>query len=304
MKQPEIIEVIPQGFCGGVCQALQKVTQLTKRPHQKPVTILGALVHNDYVSQALKEQDIRVLEAKGRSRLDMLDEIDSGTVVFTAHGAGDALYEKAAAKGLEILDASCPFVLKTKALIKEKHREGFYIFYAGKKGHPEAEAVCTSLPDGISLIEQEEDIPAGIEQPIFVTNQTTMSILDLKDLFDAIKKRYPQAVIYDEICSATRVRQQALLDLKDQDVDALIVVGDPSSNNTRQLEAIGKQAGIPLVLRIETARDLDRKQVEHLSRIAVTSGASTPKALRDQVIAWIRDENTDLTLPMDHMLDI
>lgn len=299
----EILEIQPQGFCGGVRQALRKVRDLSEAPRPEPVTILGALVHNDYISRALEEKGIRTIETHGMSREEMLDQVESGTVVFTAHGVSDAVVEKARNKGLHIVDASCPFVLKTKELVKQKSAMGATILYAGKKGHPEAEAVCTSAPNVI-LIETLADIPTDLSGPVFVTNQTTMSILDVQHLFDEIKRLYPQAEIHDEICNATRVRQQALLALKDQGIDALIVVGDPSSNNTRQLEAIGKLAGIPLVLRVETAADLDLSLLPKDGRVAVTSGASTPKALEQQVVETLRSMDAPKEIRMEDMLEV
>lgn len=298
----KIIEICPQGFCGGVANAIRKVRNHSENHPDDSVTVLGALVHNDYISRALEERGIRTVEDLGRKRSEMLDDVNHGCVVFTAHGVCDDLYAKAKKKGLQILDASCPFVLKTKDLVRQKSREGYAVLYVGKKGHPEAEAVCSSA-DHIFLIETPQDIPENLTQPVFVTNQTTMSILDTDALFRAIQEQYPEAVIHDEICNATRIRQQAILNLKGQNVDALIVVGDPSSNNTRQLEAIGKMAGIPLVIRIEKASDLDLTLLPAQGTVAVTSGASTPAALEKQVVEYLKNPDLDLSIPMDRMLD-
>lgn len=292
----EVIEVNPQGYCGGVMQAIRKAVNLRKEKPEARITLLGSLVHNRYIQQVLEELGIEVLEAKGKTRLELLDEIDEGIVVFTAHGVSPAVRKKAQEKGLEVMDASCPFVLSTQKIVAEKIRDGNTILYIGKKGHPESEAVYTSS-DQVILIERKEDIPDGIEGPVFVTNQTTMSVLELQDLFDEILKRYPDAEIHDEICSATRVRQQALLNLKGQDIDVLVVVGDPTSNNTRKLADTGKKAGIPEILQVETASDpalnslclrLQESENRKPQRVAVTSGASTPTLLKDQVVAKLQ----------------
>ena len=108
-----------------------------------------------------------------------------------------------------------------------------------------------------------------------------MSIYELKDTFEKIRRLYPNALFHDEICNATRVRQQAILDLKN--VDCLIVVGDPTSNNSQKLVDIGKQAGIEHVFSIQTAEDIDKKDFEKYTTIAITSGASTPTYLTNQV---------------------
>lgn len=282
----EIIEIKPQGFCGGVFQAMEKAKKAVSEDWPRPITILGSLVHNAYANQELEELGLRILEAKGKTRLELLDEIESGTVIFTAHGVSDAVRQKAAAKGLAALDASCPFVLATQKLIASK-KEGAAIFYVGKAGHPESEGALEGCQRGY-LIEKEADIPEGIEGPIFVTNQTTMSVHELQKVFDAIQARYPQAEVADEICSATRVRQQAVQKLEGQNVDVLVVVGDPASNNTRKLADTGKLAGIPCVVQIENVHSLDLGILEGCQKVAITSGASTPPYLKNEVIEMIR----------------
>ena len=151
---------------------------------------------------------------------------------------------------------------------------------------PEAEAIY-STSDKVILIETENDIPNNIHTPIFVTNQTTMSVLEINTLFQAIRKVYPNAQIHDEICNATRVRQQAILDLKDSDVDTLIVVGDPTSNNTQKLAAIGKTAGIQTVLQVQDLQQLDTTSLKESKHIAITSGASTPTYLMEQIYSYL-----------------
>lgn len=286
MNRYEIIKVNPQGYCGGVLRAIRTVKKIREENPNEIITILGNLVHNTYVTKALEFYDINTTDAKGVSRYDLLDTINEGIVVFTAHGVHPSVIEKAKEKNLKYVDASCPFVLQTQKVVNDKLKEGYTIFYIGKKGHPEAESVCFQNKD-IYLIEKEKDIPQNIDGPIFVTNQTTMSIMDLQQLFDVIKAMYPNAQIHDEICNATRIRQQAVLDLKDKNVDVLIVVGDPSSNNTAKLADIGKEAGISQVLRINDVHELNPEDLYHVHTIALTSGASTPTYLTDQVIEYL-----------------
>lgn len=284
----EIIEANVQGFCKGVMQAVTLVDQTLQSNCPQPITILGSLVHNDFVNQSLQEKGVRVLEAKHQTRLELLDQIDSGTVIFTAHGVSDLVRQKALEKGLHIVDASCPFVRFTQNLIAKHLQQQEVIFYIGKKGHPEAEGATFQQKD-VYLIEKKEDIPSDIEKPIFVTNQTTMSIVDLQELFDEIKKRYPHAVLCDEICNATRVRQKAVLDLAKQDIDLLIVVGDPASNNTRKLAQIGQTAGIAKVTQLEEACQLLPTHLKGIKRVAITSGASTPAFLKEEIIQKIKE---------------
>ncbi len=154
--------------------------------------------------------------------------------------------KKAKEKGLQVINASCPFVMQTQKIVLQKLAEGYTIFYIGKEGHPEAESIVT-LSDQVHLI-TNTDLPSITNTKIFVTNQTTMSIFDIQHVFETIQKTYPHAQIQNELCNATRVRQQAILDLENQSVDVLLVVGDPTSNNTQKLAEIGKSIHIKKVL--------------------------------------------------------
>ena len=301
MNKFNIIEVRPQGYCGGVLKAIQIAKQCRKENPEEKITILGNLVHNQYVKQALKTYQIHTVENKSKTRLELLDDIDDGIVIFTAHGVSKMVKEKAMEKHLKIYDASCPFVLTTQKIVQEKLKEGYVIFYIGKNHHPEAESIYSTSPD-VYLIEKEQDIPQNIQRPIFVTNQTTMSIYDIQFLFDAIQKRYPQAHIHDEICNATRVRQQAILNLRDQQVDALVVVGDPTSNNTKQLACIGQKAGIQKVYRVETVNDINLEDFSQCATIAVTSGASTPTYLTKQILQYLKDGNEKPVIDIEKIL--
>ena len=287
MKNNTIIEVMPQGFCGGVMKAIKIAKEVrTEHPDQK-ITILGNLVHNRYVKLALRHWNIETVEETGKTRLELLDRIDDGFVIFTAHGVHPDVYKKAEEKGLRVYDASCRFVVQTQRIVQEKLEEGAVVFYIGKNQHPEAESIYT-LSSRVYLIETESDIPELDAPSIFVTNQTTMSTLDIEHLFDAIRRRYPSACFHNEICNATRVRQEAVLALQNQEVDVLIVVGDPTSNNTEQLAQIARLAQIPTVVKAETVEDL-RAFDWNGKTIAVTSGASTPKYLTSQIIRFVQD---------------
>ena len=280
MRTQKIITVKPQGYCGGVLKAIEIAKKTREDYPDQKITILGNLVHNQYVKKALESYDIHTIEDKTKTRYELLDEIEEGIVIFTAHGVSDSVYEKAKKKGLMIMDASCPFVLQTQKIVKQYLSLDYTIFYIGKNKHPEAEAIYTLSPQ-VYLIEPNQELPIVHTSKIFVTNQTTMSIFDIQNTFEAIRQMYPQALFHDEICNATRVRQQAILNLKN--VDALIVVGDPSSNNTQKLIHIGKMAGIEHVFGIQTVMELHKEQFQEYKTIAITSGASTPTYLTNQV---------------------
>lgn len=303
MNKLQITKVSPQGYCGGVLQAIRKAKQCRQENPEAKITILGNLVHNAYVKKALESYHIQTIEDKQKTRLELLEDIDSGIVIFTAHGVSQKVKDRANQKGLIPIDASCPFVLQTQNIVNQYLDNGYSIFYIGKYKHPEAESIY-SISDSVFLIQTENDIPNLQQDKIFVTNQTTMSIFEIQGLFNKIKKRYPQAIFHDEICNATRVRQQAILELEGKGYDCLVVVGDPSSNNTKKLADISKQAKIPNCILISDAQELKIEQFKDLTKIAVTSGASTPTYLTDQVIEWLEKypNPTDKQIDLDKIL--
>ncbi|MGM9946691.1 4-hydroxy-3-methylbut-2-enyl diphosphate reductase [Floccifex sp.] len=300
MKQFQIQMLNPQGYCGGVLRAIDiaKKTRF-KHPNEK-ITILGNLVHNHYVQEALKYHNIETVDVKNKSRWDLLDDIQDGIVIFTAHGISEDVKKKAIEKNLTIVDATCPFVSQTQKIVNEYINKGYVIFYIGKKNHPEAEGIYFNRHQ-VYLIEKEQDIPK-VDLPVFVTNQTTMSILDIKDLFDCIHELYPEAIFHDEICNATRIRQQAILNLKDTGIDVLIVVGDPSSNNTSQLANIGKIAGIPQIIKAQSVDDIDIDSIADHAHIAITSGASTPMYLTNMIYEYLKNPDKKEKIRIENIL--
>ena len=283
----EIKEVRPSGYCVGVSRALAMVKKAVSDYPDQPVYIVGMLVHNRYLVEALKIRNIITLDDSVKTKSELIDEIEHGVVVFTAHGIDRKVKQKAIDKGLTVIDATCKFVRKTHEIIEKYIDEGYTIFYIGKHHHPESEAALSLSRDIILLtgIEDAQNVQCDSDK-ILVTTQTTMSIYDTAEMIKVILERFPHAEIAEEICGATRSRQNAVASLEDTDV--LIVVGDPRSNNTRQLAYMGSKAGIKKVLRIETAKDLENEMFNETDRIAVVSGASTPKLLMDNVIDYLK----------------
>ena len=281
----EIKRVIPSGYCKGVVRAVMMAKKARKDHPGEKIYVLGRIVHNRYVAEALELYDIKTLEG-GASREEMLEQIEEGIVIFSAHGISAAIKQKALDKGLKVIDASCEDVIATQELIKKKLAEGYKVLYIGKKKHPEAEAVL-SISEAISPVYSLEDIAKiDAKGKIFVTNQTTMSLFEVRDLFAAIAERFPEAEFEKEICSATTQRQQAVIDLKDADL--LIVVGDPGSNNSNKLREIGLKNGVKEAVMIEDASGLQEDWLKGKEKVYVTAGASTPPYLTDQVIATLK----------------
>lgn len=283
----EIIPVVPRGYCKGVYRAIKIAKETAEQYPDKPIYMLGMIVHNKYVVEACKLYNIKCIEDKSLTRLELLDRIDNGVVIFTAHGVSQKVIDKAIAKGLIIVNASCEDVLKTHQIILDHIKHGDCI-YIGKKNHPEAEGAC-SLADNIYMISNKKDIDDLPKlHNVLITNQTTMSILEIQDLINYALQKFPSAKVVDEICNATRIRQQAILNLKD--IDCLIVVGDPNSNNTKKLKDIAANS-IPKIYMIETVNDLNEEMFNGINRLAITSGASTPTYLTEQIIQTIKEYN-------------
>ena len=183
----KVIGIVPRGYCKGVVRAINIAKKNT--PKDKPVYILGMIVHNQYIVQALQDKGIQTIDQKGKTRLELLDQIDDGCVIITAHGASDQVFIKAKEKGLDVIDASCLDVIKTHDLIKNKLNEGYDILYIGKDGHPESEGAISIDPKHIHLITKKDDFFQLDQSKKYVlTNQTTMSLYDVYDLCEYAKK--------------------------------------------------------------------------------------------------------------------
>ena len=222
----KVTGIVPRGYCKGVIRAINIVKETIEQPG--PITVLGMIVHNQFIVDALKKRGAITIEDASKTRMELLDEINEGTVIITAHGAGDCVIEKAKSKGLNVVDATCLDVIKTHTLIKEQLKRGKDVLYIGKKNHPEAEGALLIDPEHIHLITSKNDY--------VMTNQSTMSLYDVYDLCEYAKKIL-DVEIMKETCSATQIRQEAIAKM-DEDIDLVIIVGDPHSNNTKKLASI------------------------------------------------------------------
>jgi 4-hydroxy-3-methylbut-2-enyl diphosphate reductase len=250
------------------------------------------IVHNSHVTQSFEDEGIITLD--GPNRMEILSQVESGTVIFTAHGVSPEVRKLARDKGLTTLDATCPDVTKTHDLIRDKVADGYEIIYIGKKGHPEPEGAIGIAPEHVHLIEKEEEIEQlqVNASRIIITNQTTMSQWDIKHIMKSLLDKFPGAEIHNEICLATQVRQEAVAEQAGQ-ADLVIVVGDPRSNNSNRLAQVSEEiAGVP-AHRIGDVTELKREWLEGVGKVAVTSGASTPTPITKEVIAYLEQYEHD-----------
>lgn len=283
----EVVKISPRGYCYGVVDAMVLALQTARNLDlPRPIYILGMIVHNSHVTTSFEEEGIITLE--GENRLEILDKVQTGTVIFTAHGVSPEVRKRARDKGLTVVDATCPDVTKTHDLIREKVAEGYDIIYIGKKAHPEPEGAIGIAPDHVHLIEREEDIELLRldTDRIVITNQTTMSQWDIRLLISKLIERYPRAEIHNEICLATQVRQEAVAE-QAKETDLVIVVGDPRSNNSNRLAQVSKEIAGVQAYRVSDVSEIKLEWLEGKKKVGVTSGASTPTPLTREVIQYL-----------------
>jgi len=284
----EVVRITPRGYCHGVVEAIRIAKRVgSDRAEGEQVTMLGYLVHNEHVTRELEEHGVALVDAP--DRMKGLDQIKSGTVVFTAHGISPLVVAEAERRGLNVVDATCSDVTRTHDLVRRLTGEGYHVVYIGKRGHPEPAGALGVAPDATTLLERIEevddlDFPAGTR--LAVTCQTTLSMLDTKTIIDRLVERFPDIAVHNEICLATQQRQEAAV-LAATDVDCVVVVGSRlSSNSLRLVQVVEERAGKPAFL-VDTAADVRPEWFAGMRRIGVTAGASTPTQLTRAVITSI-----------------
>lgn len=291
----QIIKISPRGYCYGVVDAMVIARNAAlDKTLPRPIYILGMIVHNKHVTDAFAEDGIITLD--GPNRMSILEQVETGTVIFTAHGVSPEVRELAKRKGLTTIDATCPDVTKTHNLVRQKEDEGYDVIYIGKKGHPEPEGAVGVAPQIVHLVEALEDVEELDinNDKIIVTNQTTMSQWDVAQLMERVQEKYPHAEKHKEICLATQVRQEAVADQAGE-ADVLIVVGDPMSNNSNRLAQVSEEVAGTKAYRVGDVSEINIEWLKDAETVAVTAGASTPTPIVKEVTTFL--EQFDPTNP-------
>lgn len=289
IKFMEIQKITPQGFCKGVIRAIAIINKALQNENiQKPIYMLGGLVHNKHIIDAYKEKGIIII--------DSLDNIYSGTIIITAHGVSDKVLKIINERKLDLINATCFDVLKTHRIVKEKLNEGYDVIFYGKSTHPETKGVI-GISDKIHLVEGEKDIDKLniISEKIAFTTQTTMSYLDVVKIINLLKVKFPYIKTYEDVCNATKLRQTALLE-QVKDADLCIIVGDPTSNNTTKLKEICEKHTTTPCIMVENITDLQNYDFSNITKVAITSGASTPTAIVNEIIKGLQEHKFETTL--------
>lgn len=285
-NKPTIIKLPIQSFCFGVRNAIKKTNNvLNEETSVKPLSMLGEVVHNKYVSEYFENQGITVY--KEGTRLEMLNNINEGTVIITAHGVSDQVKDKINYLGLSSIDTTCPFVSNSIKLIKKYLNLDYTIIYIGSKNHPESE---TAVSFGekvilISSIDEAKNLKINSDK-LIVTNQTTMSMYDIQDIIDCLKSKYPHLEAMEKVCSASIERQKMVMETAKQHQNnpttAFIVIGDKFSHNTKKLADIISEYNSNVYL-VESISDVPLKKVKQYKTIYLASGTSTPNCIIEEI---------------------
>lgn len=286
-KKLRVIKINPRGYCYGVVDAIQ-LARIAARDEKtpKPIYILGQIVHNRHAVASLDEYGIISLD--GDNREELLEQVANGTVVFTAHGVSPFVKLRARTRGLNIIDATCPEVTHTHELVKKLVAQGYEIIYIGRRGHPEPEGVIGEAPEHVHLVENVNDVlKLTLQTPkIAVSTQTTLSKWDTENIINAIRERFPHALIHNDICSATTDRQEAAV-MQSRDADLVLVVGDTKSNNSNRLvQVVHELAGKPAYL-IDNVTEIMPEWFDGVKTVALTSGSSTPSQITREVAEFL-----------------
>ena len=283
MTETDVLLANPRGFCAGVERAIG-VVERALALHGAPIYVRHEVVHNKFVVDDLR--------GKGAVFIEDLADVPAGaTLVFSAHGVSQAVRVEAARRGFHVFDATCPLVKKVHVEVMKRRKEGFEVVMIGHEGHPEVEGTMGQSESGMYLVETADDvaklnIPAGTR--LTYVSQTTLSVDDCGIVIEALKRKFPRIVgpKQDDICYATQNRQDAVKFMAPQ-VEVLLVVGSRTSSNTNRLRELADLLGCE-TYQVDSADEIKPDWITGKRRIGVTSGASAPERLVQDVITRLR----------------
>jgi 4-hydroxy-3-methylbut-2-enyl diphosphate reductase len=284
----------PRGFCAGVERAIEIVNRSLNK-YGKPVYVRHEIVHNKYVVEDLKK--------RGAIFVEELNEIKdkSRPVIFSAHGVPKSVPEDARIKNLSYVDATCPLVSKVHRESEQLFKNGFDIVLIGHKNHPEVIGTMGQLPEGaVKLIEATNDVEKlkidSFKKPLAYITQTTLSVDDTAEIILALKNKFPniKEPIKEDICYATTNRQNAVKSMASK-CDMLFVIGSRNSSNSVRLVEVAKKSGCQKSILIHSDQNLPIDEIKKCKNIGITSGASAPEELVQNLIKQIK-ENCNVTI--------
>jgi 4-hydroxy-3-methylbut-2-en-1-yl diphosphate reductase len=274
----------PRGYCAGVERAVE-ILERALELHGPPVYVRKQIVHNAHV--------VRDFEARGAIFVEREEDVPEGApLVLSAHGVAPQVYENAAARGLETIDATCPLVSKVHAEARLFAERGYTIFLVGHAGHEEVIGTMGEAPEATVLVETAAD--AELVQPpqiarLACITQTTLSVDDTTEIVSVLRRRFPgiEAPQKDDICYATTNRQRAVKRLVER-IDLLLVVGSRNSSNSNRLVEVAQARGVEAHL-IDDESEIQEAWLHGVETVGLTSGASAPESLVRRVVGWFHE---------------
>ncbi|WP_424853921.1 4-hydroxy-3-methylbut-2-enyl diphosphate reductase [Streptomyces sp. SAI-170] len=280
-----VLLAAPRGYCAGVDRAVIAVEKALEQ-YGAPVYVRHEIVHNKYV--------VQTLEKKGAIFVEQTEEVPPGNIVmFSAHGVAPVVHEEAARGKLATIDATCPLVTKVHKEAVRFANEDYDILLIGHEGHEEVIGTSGEAPEHIQLVDGPEDVAkveVRDESKVVWLSQTTLSVDETMETVDALKEKFPQLISppSDDICYATQNRQLAVKQMG-AEADLVIVVGSRNSSNSKRLVEVAKLAGARDAYLVDFASEIDEAWLEGVSTVGVTSGASVPEVLVEEVLAWLAE---------------
>jgi len=282
-ESKKVLLAAPRGYCAGVDRAVVTVEKALDL-YGPPVYVRKEIVHNKYVVEALI--------ARGAIFVDEVEEIPEGsTVVFSAHGVAPVVHEQSLQRNLKTIDATCPLVTKVHSEARRFANEGYQILLIGHEGHEEVVGTMGEAPEVMTLVEHPDEaatVEVENSDKLIWLSQTTLSVDETIQTVDALKARFPQLISppSDDICYATQNRQAAVKAIAPK-CDVVIVVGSGNSSNSVRLVEVALDAGAAAAYRVDYARELEPGWFDDATVVGVTSGASVPEILVNEVLDWL-----------------
>jgi len=278
----EIIRAENAGFCFGVKRAMKLAFEAAKGDHH-PIYSFGPLIHNP--------QQVRLLEQKGVHVVSDLNSLKpEDTLIIRSHGTSPEVLEEAAEKNLNIVDATCPFVVKAQSLAKRLVEEYYQVVIVGEGDHPEVIGIIGFAGEGAEVVERVEDVQnLHLRRRVGIVAQTTQSFENFREVVCKILQRSDELKVFNTICHATTHRQESALELAGK-VDLMIVIGGHNSANTSRLASLCEKSGVS-THHVETSDEMAASWLEGIETVGVTAGASTPEWIIKDVINRLENLN-------------
>lgn len=280
------------GFCDGVAGAYEKVKEIAGNSKiKKPIFVLGSLVHNNDVMKRVEEMGVKKIEFAG-SISEVSDKITEkiGTLVITAHGIGPKIFEIAREKGIDVVDTTCPKVMKAQRLAKVFLDRGYRIIIIGERKHKEVQGIfrwAKKRAEIVSNFGDIENLKLDTNKKIAVVSQTTQNKDFVDEMVIEIKKKYPRAEILDTVCLTTKNRQEEVAQIA-RDSEAVLVIGSKESSNSNRLWEIAKKINDKTYF-IERLTDIKEEWLNGIRNIGITAGASSPRWVIQEVVEYLEN---------------